>query len=648
MTRVLRRSLVPCLAAVAALLLLGPAPSEAFSEITAQERSLTGVPGDPDASAVVLFRKAEISIPDPMKSSADPLLKVRIRRKILKEDGKKYGEVTIHHSQWTRLAGLKGRTVLPDGREVPLPEKAVFKRKTSASEKSYVTTVAFPSVEVGSILDYQYEIRFPSIFWLEPWYFQEEVPTLYSEVTYDVPGIIEFKSWMFDPMRTGVRSELSQGIAGNRVRAWGENLRAVPDEPFNLPFTDLASRFMIVPLKVHYPTEIVELFNDWASTCNLFHDQYEQARKKSKATQAKAKSLTAGLGDRKEVARALFRFVRDEIETDPTPGVGLAEKTTADSMLQKKRGDLTGKAVLLWTMLHGAGFDARLVWVADRWSGRVDTQIANYSWFERALVAVDLDGQRVFLDPADRTLSFGAISPDLEGTTALLVDRKTPEVITLPTQTYEKNLRQARVELDLDAEGRLTGRGTLTLDGHHAWQEIFPRSADESLKAWTDWLAERYAGFDVADVKVRESVDDQRVELTWTLAQPEEEVLGDEVTFTPSLPLGPVTQPFPLPMSKRLSPILFRFADRDDLELTVRWPEGWQPEILPQAKKAEGAIGLMDVTLAVDAANRTLTYRRRFDIREARLGQFPQLEAIQKLYAEMEKSDAQTLALVKR
>jgi hypothetical protein len=147
---------------------------------------------------------------------------------------------------------------------------------------------------------------------------------------------------------------------------------------------------------------------------------------------------------------------------------------------------------------------------------------------------------------------------------------------------------------------------------------------------------------------VKESVDDQRVELSWTLAQREEEVLGDEVTLSPSLPLGPVVQPFTLPMTQRRSPIVLRFADRDDLELTVRWPEGWQPESLPQATKAEGSIGLMDVTLAVDAANRTLTYRRRFDIRESRLGQYPQLEAIQKLYAEMEKSDAQALALVRK
>ncbi|HSN85967.1 MAG TPA: DUF3857 domain-containing protein [Thermoanaerobaculia bacterium] len=648
MTLASRRSLVSALTFAAAVFLLLPGQAEAFPEITAAERALTAVPGDPGASAVVLFRKAQLFMDDPMQSDPASLLQVKIRRKILKEDGKKYGEVTIHHSQWTRLTGLKGRTVLPDGREVPLPDKAVFKRKTSASEKSYVTTVAFPSVEVGSILDYEYDIRFPSIFWLEPWYFQEEVPTLYSEIIYDVPGIVEFKSWMRDTMRTGIRSELTPMSRGNRVRAWGENLQAVPDEPHNLPFADLASRFMLVPLKIHYPGEVVELFNDWATTCDLYHESYERARKKSKAAQAKGRTLTAGLTDRQEIARTLYRFVRDEIETEAVIGVGLAEKATSDSMLQNKRGNLTGKSVLLWSMLGAAGFDARLVWVADRWSGTIDPQIANPWWFDRTLVAIDLDGRRVFLDPTDRTLAFGRISPDLEGTTALIVDRKKPETITLPTLPFEQNLRLAKVALDLDAEGRLTGRGSLTLDGHQAWKEILPRGAEETLKAWTDWLVERYPDFDVAEVTVRESVDDQRVELSWTLAQREEEVLGDEVTLSPSLPLGPMAQPFPLPMTQRRSPILFRFADRDDLELTLRWPEGWQPEALPEARKAEGSIGLMDVTLAVDAANRTLTYRRRFDIRESRLGQYPQLEAIQKLYAEMEKSDAQALALVRR
>jgi transglutaminase-like putative cysteine protease len=647
MKHALRRSFVALLILAGSLSLPSPATA-ALEPITAEEKALASVPGDPGAPAVVLFRKAELAMGDPMQSDPASVLRVRIRRKILKEDGKKYGEVTIHHSQWTRLTGLKGRTVLADGREVPLPDKAVFRRKTSASEKSYVTTLAFPNVEVGSILDYQYEIRFPSIFWLEPWYFQEEVPTLYSEIVYEIPGIVEFKSWLRDTMRTGIRSELQQTVKGNRVRAWGENLKAVPSEPYALPFPDLASRFMLVPVRIHYPTEIFELFKDWASTCDLYHEDYERARKKSKTAQAKARALTAGLTDRKEMARAIYRFVRDEVETDEVVGVGLAKNTTSDSVLQAKRGDLTSKAVLLSAMLGAAGFEPRLVWVADRWSGTVDTQIANPWWFDRALVLIEIDGQRVFLDPADRTMGFGRISPDLEGTSALIVDRKNPETIKLPTSPFEQSSRQAKVHFDLDTAGRLTGHGALTLDGHHAWEEIYPRSADEALKAWTDWLTERYPAFLVSEVKLRESVDEQRLELTWKLAQQEEEVLGDEASLTPSLPLGPTVQPFKLPMTQRLSPVLLRYADRDDLELTLSWPEGWQPETLPQAKKVEDAIGGVDVSVAVDPAGRTLTYHRRFDLRQSHLGEWKEINAIQKLFAELEKSDAQALALVRR
>ena len=80
---------------------------------------------------------------------------IEVRRKILTEEGKKYGEAVVFHSKQSKLQDLQGRTVLPDGREVPLPKDAVFKRRLSRSEKQFVTSIAFPAVEVGAILDYR-------------------------------------------------------------------------------------------------------------------------------------------------------------------------------------------------------------------------------------------------------------------------------------------------------------------------------------------------------------------------------------------------------------------------------------------------------------------------------------------------------------
>ena len=144
-----------------------------FPPITDEERAVTSVPGEPNAPAVVLFRKGEYLMAGygglSSTGSLSSTLRIQVRVKILTEEGKSNGEVSVGHATPTasRLQGAHR----PAGRPgVPLPKDAKFVRKTSRSQKTFVTAVAFPAVEVGAILDYQYELWF-DIFYLEPWYF---------------------------------------------------------------------------------------------------------------------------------------------------------------------------------------------------------------------------------------------------------------------------------------------------------------------------------------------------------------------------------------------------------------------------------------------------------------------------------------------
>jgi hypothetical protein len=160
-----RHVAVPILLALAAA---ATAEAEAFPPITDDERTLTAVPGQPNAPAVMLFRKGELRMMDLANQDVSSLLSVRVRLKILTEAGKAHGDVLITHSGSVRLQGFDGRTVLPDGTVVPVPRDATFKRTASRSRRLYVTSVAFPAVQVGAILDYQYTVRWDSIFFLEP------------------------------------------------------------------------------------------------------------------------------------------------------------------------------------------------------------------------------------------------------------------------------------------------------------------------------------------------------------------------------------------------------------------------------------------------------------------------------------------------
>lgn len=639
------------LTALLGLILGGPALAADFPPVTAQERALTALPTEPNAPAVVLFRKSEfLMMGYGTQGQFSSSLLVKARTKILTPEGASLGEVSIPHSSYYRLLGFKGRTVLPDGRVLPLPADAKFERRLSTRQKRSLTSVAFPGVEVGAILDYEYELRFDSMYYLEPWYFSDELPVVYSEVIFKIPAEVQAKAWSSDPYKAGLQTETRKSSIGTEVRVWAENLPSIPEEPFGPPFSDLATKMMLLPTVYSDGYQRTPLLESWQSVCGLFDEDYQKALRKEGDAVKKAREIAGKTGGgARQKAEALYRFVRDEIATEYVDGVSLDEGSTVGRTLAGKRGDYAEKALLLQAMLDAAQVKSRLVWAADRWRGQIDPDLANPTWFDRMLVAAEIDGQRVFLDPSDRSLAFGQLQYGYEGTPAVIHDRKKPESIVLPETPFDQNGRRAVIDLTLDESGALSGTGEAVYTGHHAWERIDWQDGDaKTLEAWQNWLDEEYKGFAVTEVQFEERPDDRTVRLTWKLAQREEDVLGDEASVVPSRPFGPLAQPFVQTGDKRRSPVLFAYGDRDEVELRLRWPEGWRIEAMPALTRQERPASAFVVEVEEDPAGRTLVYRRRFDVRTSRLGSKQDYEAIRALYAAVERSDAQPLALVRQ
>ena len=596
--------------------------------------------GEPNAPAVVLFKKGELLMAGYglLKESPSSLLRVQVRVKILTEAGRSKGEVVIAHSDVKRLHGFQGRTVLPDGRIVPVPADVQFLSRTSRAHKTFTTAVVFPAVQVGAILDYQYELGFDSIFQLEPWYFSDELPVRYSEVVFKTPSNLATQAW--SRALAGVQVKRDHTASGFATRAWVENLPAVPDDPYGPPFKDLAAQMLLLPTARDTAYAHEPLFNSWANTCELVGRTYDQARKRDNGVEAKAREI-AGAGTPREKAQALYRFVRDQIEPDIYVGPVVAADAALGKVLSQREASRAEKALLLQAMLQAVGVDSRLVWAADRDRVTPDPQLPSPGWFDTVLVRVSLDGQTVDLDPTDRSLGFGRLRAGHQGATALLYDVKKPEMIVLPETPFYKNLRRAEIDLALDEKGRLAGRGTLRLNGR---RDSETRTAED----WQKWLGERFHDFQISGVRAIEAIEDGTVTVTWQLAQRPDEVLGDETSIVPSAPFGPQVQPFVQPASSRRSGVVFGDLYREEVELKLRWPAGWSVESMPPERNLSAKAVSISSRVQVNAAERTLVYKRRFDVGQRQLTTSQEYENVRNLFAEVEKNDAQKLSLVHR
>jgi hypothetical protein len=623
-----------------------------FPPITADERALTAVPGEPNAPAVVLYRKGEFLMAGygTLHGGNTSTLRVQVRMKILTEAGKHNGEVVIAHSGDERLHGFHGRTVLPDGRIVPVAADARFLRKTSDLHQKFTTSVAFPAVEVGAILDYQYELGFDDIFYLEPWIFSDELPVRYSEVIFRTPLDLAVQAW--SRALAGVQVKRDQTAAGYSTRAWVENLPAIPQDPYGPPFRDLAAQMLLLPTARNAGSDHRPLFDSWKSTCELIGRSYDRFRQRDFGVAAQARAIASAAGaaaSPRDKAQAVYRYVRDQIETEPSRGVLPDPEVPLEKVLSGHQGSRAEKGLLLEAMLRDAGLDPRLVWAADRQRVTIDPQLASPSWFDTLLVRVDLDGQPVYLDPTDRSLGFGRLRGGHEGTAAVLFDTRKPEVVNLPETPFYKSLRRAEIDLALGADGRLAGTGTLRLTGQQAWRTLgWQESEAKAAEEWKEWLDHRFEDFKVSAVKVTPAVDDATLTVSWALTQRAEEALGDEAAIVPSAPLGPMGQPFVQPASDRRSGVVFEELYRDEVELKLRWPEGWQVEAKPRETNLTAKVASISSHVEVNAATRTLVYKRRFDISQRQVAAAQDYENVRNLFGEVEKNDAQKLVLVRR
>ena len=126
-----------------------------FQPPNPDELKMTADPKAPGASAVFLD----------LQETADDNLNVRTfyaRIKVLTEKGKEWATVEVRHDTEEAVSAIKARTIHPDGTIIPLegkPADLLMAKSGDASLKKTVFTM--PSVEVGSILEYRYDIDYP-------------------------------------------------------------------------------------------------------------------------------------------------------------------------------------------------------------------------------------------------------------------------------------------------------------------------------------------------------------------------------------------------------------------------------------------------------------------------------------------------------
>ncbi len=475
-----------------------------FQPPTPEELKMTSDPKAPGADAVYL--NIEEIANDPMHYQS-----YYARIKVLTEKGKELATVEVPYLKggW-KVTDIKGRTIHPDGTVVPLTVKPEDLTVSKTGEMQIGKKVfTLPSVEVGSILEYGYDLRrdddaFSSPQWeIQRTYFVHKAHYSFTPFKAFMPegtpgketSIILVDSrgrevhsliwWPHLPpgvtMKTSVNGSYSVDVT---------DIPPIPDEEWMPPIRSLLYK---VNFYYSFAHDAIEY---WTSESKLWSKDVDKFAEPSKAIKAAGDGLIAPGDSDLDKAKKLYVAVQALDNTDYSrqktatemKELKLKEARHADDTWAQKSGSSEDIAMLYLAMLRAAGLTAYAVKVVDRDEGVFDPSYQTLSQLDTTLVAVTVGGKEIVVDPGEKMCPFGTLNWRHAAAKGLGQGPQGVGISTTPEQTYKENSVNRVADLTLDAHGGLTGRIQIIMTGQAAlrWRQAALRNDDTELKKQFD------------------------------------------------------------------------------------------------------------------------------------------------------------------
>jgi hypothetical protein len=592
------RSAVLFLAAVSPALVCAQ-----FQPPAPEELKMTSDPKAPGADAVY-FNIEEIAN-DPMHYQS-----YSARIKVLTEKGKELATVELPYLKGnTKISDIKGRTIHADGTIYPLtakPEDLMVSKTGELQIGKKVFTL--PNVEVGSILEYRYELHYDDDEYSSPrWEIQR--PYFVHAAHYSFTPFKEFMPEGTPDKSTSRYLTDSRGRVVNSLIWWPHlplgvvlktsmngsysvdvtDIPPIPDEEWMPPIQSLLYKLSFYYSFAHNASDY------WLSEAKLWSKDVDKFAEPSKPIKAAVDGLIAPGDSDLDKAKKLYAAVQALDNTDYSrrksetemKQLKIKQARHAEDTLAQKSGSSEDIAMLYLAMLRAAGFTAYAVKVVDRDRGAFDPAYQSLDQLDTTLVVLSSGGKETILDPGEKMCPFGTLNWRHSNARGLGQASQGVGVSTTPEQFYKSNSITRLADLTLDAHGGITGQIQIVMTGQAAlrWRQIAFRNDDTELKKRFD--------HDELEGTVPEGVE-AHVDHFLALDQPEQnlmaivKVTGSLGTATAKRILLPglffetrAHVPF-VNEEKRLEPVDMHYADLITDDVTYRLPPGIAVEGAPQ------------------------------------------------------------------
>ena len=585
--------------------LLGFVPSmpgqatDTWPALSKEDLALNDNPANPGSAAMILER--QVNTDDEKRVQTE-----FVCIKVFTEAGRLYADVEIPYVvKSTSVENIRGRTLQPDGSVVPFAgvifDKVVAKYKKFAYDAKAFT---LPSVRVGSIIEYSYELhwkeRLPDYVRHPTQYVVTEgftVPTTTWTIQQNL--FTRHAVFVLRPAKGGrlgfARVRLPDNYPSTQpdgtMRMEVRNVAAIEEEERMPPRSILTSR-------VHFYYEVGFVLNYWTNVGKAKADLGEKFIEKTRFLERAANEIAPATDPPETRLRKLYTYVQKvrylsyepEKTEKETKREHLAENKSAEDIFKHNYAYANQINYLFTALTRSAGFDASIVEVVSRNSAIFEEEVPDASQLNAMVVLVRLNGQDLYFDPATRFCPYGLVPWFESDTHGVRWDKLNANVVRVQPASSGTGATERTANLKLQPDGGLEGTLEITFTGQEA-------------------LDRRLSGYDEDDKGRRKLMEDEVKDL----APPGATIDIDEVTgwqdseqplrvkcrlhasrfavVTSKRMLFPLSvfqanSKDPFPQVYRTQPVYFSHGYGTADTISISLPAGYQLEALPQESSA--------------------------------------------------------------
>lgn len=557
--------------------------SQDFGEVPDELLKMTSLPEDPEEDAAVIFDKITIKI------SKDFYLMTErhVRIKVFTEEGKKQANIELRIWYKDVLDDIEAISISPDGTEYELDDDNIFTEKGELINK---VSFPIPGVEAGSVFDYIYSIRSEYISHLEPWSFQTDIYTKYSEVKVFLPKGFAYKRLSSNLELYDFEERVEEAFDPDNIRqklaifTWFcKDLPGIKDEPYtdNVEDNYAKMRFVLVAYKNEYVH--IKFAQTWDDVATRIYKIYEDLMDDDEC-ESIVKEIIQPESINLKKARLIYNYVSQNIKTTEHKSlIGDYFKEPAE-VLKDKSGSSSEKSMLLINMLRTAGLDAKPVWISTKKNGEVSTEFCDGSQFNRLICLLNENSKNYFLYPVSSRSPFGCLTPSTDVPIGFLIEEEKGTIISItPEQVVSAILINTNASINEDKT--LKANTVIQYSGYAALDEYDILHEKDHADYVKDFLTKHFAEAKL-DTFFYVDVDSIARPLTLNLSFSipnyieENEDLGYfPVPFFSALEENPFIKP------KRSSPIDFEYAFSKTEYLKIELPKAYSASQIPTKRK---------------------------------------------------------------